>query len=212
MIFDVEHHLGAVSRIVTDAERDGRAARAVTLARSYDTAPDDLWDALTSPERLPRWFAPVTGDLRPGGRYRIEGNASGTVTECKPPSRLSLTWEFGGEVSWVDVDVASEDGNRSRLALTHTAPLSDHWATYGPGAVGVGWELGLLGLAFHVADPAGDRVDENAFAASPEGVSFMIKSSDGWADADIAGGQDPDLARAAAGRTAAFYTGQTLPG
>lgn len=212
MTFDVDHHLGAVTRSVAAVERDGHPGRAVTLTRSYDTTPDDLWEALTSPERLPRWFAPVDGDFRPGGRFQITGNASGTVTACEPPSRLALTWEFGGDVSWVDVHVAAEEGNRARLTLTHTARLNDHWVTYGPGAVGVGWELGLLGLAMHIAEPAAERPDENTFAASPEGASFMIQSSDGWADADIAAGQDPDLARAAAGRTAAFYTGQSLSG
>ena len=212
MSFDLERNLGAVSRTVTAGERDGRHTRTVTLERSYDTSPDDLWDALTNPERLPRWFAPVEADRRRGGRYRIESNASGTVTECEPPSHLSLTWEFGGDTSWVDARVAPRDGNRARLTLSHTAAVDDHWVTYGPGAVGVGWELGLLGLAMHLADPAADRPDEEAFAVSPEGASYMIQSSDGWADADIASGQDPDLARAAAGRTAAFYTGQSPSG
>lgn len=212
MTFDVDHHLNAVSRSVAPLHRDGRPARAVTLVRSYDTAPDDLWDALTSAERLARWFAPVSGDLRLGGRYQIQGNAGGSVAECEPPSHLALTWEFGKDTSWVDARVVAENGNRARLTLTHTAPLNDHCATYGPGAVGVGWELGLVGLAMHIADPTAAAPDENAFAASPEGASFMVQSSDGWADADIAAGQDPDLARAAAGRTAAFYTGQSLSG
>ncbi|KAM3558191.1 hypothetical protein ARSEF4850_004727 [Beauveria asiatica] len=35
-----------------------------------------LWDALTKPERLATWFAPVSGGLRTNGRY-ITGNASG---------------------------------------------------------------------------------------------------------------------------------------
>ena len=31
----------------------------------------DLWEALTSAERIPRWFAPVSGDLRLGGRFQV---------------------------------------------------------------------------------------------------------------------------------------------
>ena len=38
-----------------------------------DAAIDDVWDACTNPERIPRWFLPVSGDLRLGGRYlRVE--------------------------------------------------------------------------------------------------------------------------------------------
>ena len=57
---------------------DGRARRpagAVTLSRGCGTTVDDLWDAVTNRQRIPRWFLPVHGDLEPGGRYRLEGKA-----------------------------------------------------------------------------------------------------------------------------------------
>ncbi len=80
MDLDVERLLGAVERTVSSLERDGQAARAVTLARSYATTVEDLWDAVTSAERIPRWFLPVSGRLELGGRYQLEGNAGGTIT------------------------------------------------------------------------------------------------------------------------------------
>ena len=43
----------------------------VELRRILPVAPADLWPELTDPERLAAWFAPVTGDLREGGDYRI---------------------------------------------------------------------------------------------------------------------------------------------
>ena len=46
-----------------------------------------MWDAVTSAERIPRWFLPISGDLRLGGRYQLEGNAGGEVLECAPPAR-----------------------------------------------------------------------------------------------------------------------------
>src|SRR4051812_39167686 len=101
MDIDVTRHIRAISRVVADRTRDGRPARAVIATRSYPTTIDDLWEAITSAERLPRWFLPVTGDLRLGGRYQLEGNAGGTITECEPPRRLEVTWEFGGEVTWL---------------------------------------------------------------------------------------------------------------
>jgi len=109
MNFDASTHLSAVERAVSSGEREGKPARAVTLSRSFHATARDLWDAVTNPERLPRWFAPVSGDLEAGGRYQVEGNASGVVTECERPSRFALTWEFGEDVSWVEVSVADED-------------------------------------------------------------------------------------------------------
>ena len=209
MAFDFEQHLGAVQRSVSSLERDGRPARAVTLARSYDTTVGDLWDALTSAERLPRWFLPITGELRLGGRYQLEGNASGVITACERPSYLALTWEFGGDVSWVEVRLSGDGADRARLALTHTAHLSEHWAEYGPGASGVGWELGLMALATHLTHPSEPKLDEDAFARSAEGKAFIAGSSEGWGQAGIKGGEDAEAALSAARRTTAFYTGES---
>jgi uncharacterized protein YndB with AHSA1/START domain len=207
MTIDVAHHLGAVQRSVRALERDGKPARAVVLSRTYDTDQADLWNALTSPERLPRWFLPVEGELKLGGRYQLKGNAGGTITDCDPPARLGVTWEMQGQVSWVEVELAKETASRTRFTLTHTAHLSEFWTQYGPGAVGVGWELGLMGMALHIANPAA-KFDEAAFSASPEAKAYMTGSSEGWGEAAIAGGEDPQQARTAARNTTAFYTGQ----
>ena len=210
MQFDFDNHLGAVERSVSSLERDGQPARAVTLSRSLDTTMEDLWDAVTSGERIPRWFLPISGDLELGGRYQLEGNAGGTITECQSPSHFALTWEFGGGVSWVEVGVADAGDGKARLTLSHSAHLSDHWDQYGPGAAGVGWEMGLLGLALHIAQPDAPKPDEEAFAASPDGKAFITGSSEGWEQAAVAAGTDPHAAHAAATRTTAFYTGEPI--
>ena len=209
MDFDVEDHLSAVDRSVSSSVREGQPVCAVTIGRSYATTVEDLWDAVTNGERLPRWFLPITGDLAPGGRYQLEGNAGGVVTACERPSHLALTWEFGGDLSWVAVRFSDDGAGRARLGLTHTAHLSEHWDTYGPGAAGIGWELGLMGLALHLAQPAGPKPDEAEFAASPDGTTLIGGSSEAWAQAAIAAGTDCDAARKAARRTTAFYTGES---
>ena len=209
MEIDVEHHLGAMERSVALLEREGQPASAVTLSRSYPTGTLDLWDAVTSGERIARWFLQVNGTLEPGGRYQLEGNAGGVITTCVPESRLSLTWEFAGDVSWVDLRLSAEGTDCARLELSHTARLSPHWTAYGPGAAGVGWELGLLGLALHLAQPDAPKPDEAAFVSSRVGKAFIIGSSEGWHETAVAAGEDPDTARAAATRTAAFYTGES---
>lgn len=205
---DVLDRIQAIGRTVTSTEREGKPARTVTARKTYAAGAAEVWDAVTNPERLPRWFAAVTGDLRVGGHYAIEGNASGVVEACAEPERLALTWEFGGETSWLELTV-TPDGDRTVLTLAHTAVVDgDRWAQFGPGAVGVGWDLTLLGLGMHLDSGAGMAPDEaQAWAVSSEGLSFMTGSSEAWRDAAVAGGDDPEAAGAAAARTTAFYTG-----
>ena len=210
MNFDVESNLSAVERAVSSQDKDGQPARAVVVSRIFTTTPDDLWDALTNGKRIPHWFLPVSGDLELGGRYQLEGNAGGEITACEPQSHFALTWEFGDDVSWVEVSLLDEGAGRAQLTLTHTQRLSEHWSEYGPGATGIGWELGLLGLDFHIAQPTAPKPDEAAFAASPDAKAFIVGSGQGWAQAAIAAGDDPAVAQAAASRTTAFYTGEPI--
>ncbi|AEI68995.1 SRPBCC family protein [Corallococcus macrosporus] len=211
---DVQRYLGAVVREVERREHEGKPARVVVATRDYDTTPEDLWDALTNPERLPRWFLPVTGELKLGGRYQLKGNAEGSVTRCEPPRHLAVTWEFGGGISWVDVILAAAPGGGTRLRLEHMAHVSPHWESYGPGAVGVGWELGLVqGLARHL-ESGGAAVDPaavEAWTTSEEGKAFITASSEGWGAADAKAGEDAATAKARAARTTAFYTGAPPP-
>lgn len=207
MEFDAKAHLGAVARSVSVLSYDGKAVRAVTLARSYNTTVEDLWDAVTNGERIPRWFSAIDGELELGGRYQLAGNAGGRITECEPRSHFALTWEFGDRVSWVNVRLVCDEAGHARLALTHSERLSQHWHEYGPGATGVGWEMGLLGLANHIAQPAAPLPDAAAFATSPDGKALIIGSSDAWGEAAIAAGEEAEAAREAARRTTAFYCG-----
>lgn len=202
-------YMGAVSRVVEQRDHEGQPAWVIIASRNYDTTIEDLWDALTSPERIPRWFAPVSGDLRPGGRYQVEGNASGDITQCEPPRRFSLTWEYGGNVSWVNVRLDEVATGSTFLELEHIAHMpEDLWQQYGPGAGGVGWDLGLLGLALHIESgrPV-DRAEAEAWPLSEEGREFARLSSEAWGQASVAAGTDEAAARAAAARTTAFYTG-----
>ena len=209
MSFNVEAELSAAERSVSSMDVDGRVAHVVTLSRSYATTVADAWDAVTNAERIPRWFVPVAGDLQLGGRYQLEGNAGGVITACHPLSHFALTWEFGGDVSWVEVRLSDRGDGHVRLTLAHTSHHSAHWDEFGPGATGVGWEMGLLGLAVHLEQPDEAKIDEAAFIASAEGRALMTGSSDAWGQAAIEAGADPAAARAAAQRTTAFYTGET---
>ena len=212
-MFNVPEHLGAVTRSVQSTTRNGNPAKVVVATRTYPTDAADLWSALTDPERLPRWFAPVSGDLRLGGRFQVEGNAGGEVLACEAPEHLALTWEMGGETSWVDVLLEGSDASTT-LTLRHTAELidRDRWDMFGPGAVGVGWELGLMGLAEHLTTQATmDHEEVEAWSASPDGRDYLTGAATGWGEAAAAAGDDREAATSAAARTAAFYTGAELP-
>ena len=105
---DYSTAFGARFREVSGRMRDGTPTRVVHASRIYPTDQADLWDALTNRDRIPRWFLPISGDLRLGGRYQLEGNAGGTITRCDVPEALDVTWEFAGNTSWVIVRLSSE--------------------------------------------------------------------------------------------------------
>lgn len=200
-------------RRVENREYLGKPALVVVAIRSYATTVEDLWDAITTPERLSRWFLPVEGDLKLGGRYQLKGNAGGTISRCERPEALDLTWEFMGGTSWVNLRLAP-DGKNARLTLEHIAHKGgigeEHLKKFGPGAVGIGWDLGLHGLERHVANPAAllDHEAAEAWTRSSEGKTFLRSSGAAWAAAHAASGEDPDEARAKAERTIAFYMGE----
>lgn len=212
-MFEVAHLLGAEVRTVVKREHQGKPANVVIATVTYDTDLEDLWDALTNAERIPRWFLPVTGELRLGGRYQLQGNAGGTITECEAPKRLALTWEFGGGVSWVTVDLAALGDGRASLRLEHvaeaTGDAAEFWSKYGPGAVGVGWDLALSALAkYLVTKVAVDSAAAHAWMAADEGKAYMTASSLAWRDAALASGISREAAEAMAKATTAFYTGE----
>lgn len=74
----------AMDRKVEGRNRNGEPVRAVVMARSYPTNIDDLWQAITDPGRIRRWLLPVSGDLRLGGTYQLQGNAGGVIERCAP--------------------------------------------------------------------------------------------------------------------------------
>ena len=203
-----------VEREVRSGERDGHPTRIVVARRTYRTDVDDLWDALTDPERIPRWFLPVTGDLRVGGRYQTQGNAGGVIERCEPPCLLAVTWEMGERTSWLELRLAPVgDGDRqgTRFELVHEAPADpeglEFWAQFGPGALGIGWDLAMVGLGWHL--DSGEAVDPEVGMGYPltsEGRAFVAAAASGWADAAVADGDDPVAASEAAERTTAFYT------
>ena len=212
MPIDALAYAGAVVRNVKSVERDGKPAKAVIATATYATPIEDLWQAITTATRIKRWFLPISGDLRLDGRYQLEGNAGGTITACEPPRFFASTWEMGGQTSWVEVQLTPGGPGETTLELTHIAIVdASFWPAYGPGAVGVGWDLGLFGLQRHIENPAAERPPEGAasWATSPEALQFYRIASTAWGKAAQADGMDN--AMQAAENTRKFYSGEAPP-
>jgi uncharacterized protein YndB with AHSA1/START domain len=208
-MIDIVREIDAIQREVGSGRIAAGEGKAITLRRTYDAPIDDVWDALTNPERIGRWFLPISGDYRLGGRYQFEGNAGGTILECERPNRLKVTWVYGEPASEADVSELelrlSPDGDGlTTFELMHTAIVpDDRWAEYGPGAVGVGWDGAVLGLSLHLQ--GGSIEDPEAWQVSEEGRSFYKRSSEAWGDANRAAGEDPEVVAKGVANTKQFY-------
>ena len=102
-MIDIVREIEAVERHVGTGPHAAGEGHVIRLRRRYDAPIDDVWDALTNPDRIGRWFLPISGDYRLGGRYQFEGNAGGEILECERPRRLRVSWVYGEVSSPADV-------------------------------------------------------------------------------------------------------------
>jgi uncharacterized protein YndB with AHSA1/START domain len=139
-------------------------ARTALIRRNYDAPIEDVWDACTNPERLRRWLSPVSGDLRAGGTFQMEGNAGGEILRCERPTLLTVTWVYGDRPpDEVELRLRPGEGGGTVLELEH-ASVAEHAPMTFDGrpvdailGVGIGWEMPLTySLDLHLRGrPAG---------------------------------------------------------
>ena len=115
---------GGVRTVGTLRAADGKGV--VRLQDRFDTDIDDLWSALTDPDRLARWLGEVEGDLRQGGEFRARYFASGwegtcRVEVCDPPRRLLLLTNAPDEPDGVIEATLSADGDQTVLVIEDPA-------------------------------------------------------------------------------------------
>jgi uncharacterized protein YndB with AHSA1/START domain len=211
-VHDADAEARAIERTVGQRTMPAGEARTVALQRTYDAPVEEVWDALTDPQRIGRWFLPITGDLRLGGTYQLEGNAGGRILRCEPPHSLLVTWAMGEDTgaSQVEVRLSPAGEGKTLLWLDHAAVVPpEMWAEYGPGAVGVGWDLGLLGLGLHLQDPSATKPE--GAESSPEVRQFIHHSSAAWGAALAAAGAGSAEVAKAVANTTAFYAPDPAP-
>ena len=138
-MIDIANEIAAVQRETGTGRLGSSDARTVILRRTYAAPVDEVWDALTDPARIGRWFLPISGDFRLGGTYQFEGNSGGEIVACDAPNRLKVTWMMGpagaAPPSEVEVRLRAAGDDRTELHLEHVAVVPDEfWDLYGPGA------------------------------------------------------------------------------
>jgi uncharacterized protein YndB with AHSA1/START domain len=127
---------------------DGKAV--VRMEDRFSADVDDLWSALTDPERLARWIATVEGDLRLGGEFRASFTSGwegpGRVDVCEPPRRLLVTMSPGQDDQTVIEATLDPDGPQTRLVVEERGlPLGE------VAAHGAGWQAHIEDLAAYLA-------------------------------------------------------------
>jgi uncharacterized protein YndB with AHSA1/START domain len=129
-------------------EQDGRAV--IHVEDVYPTDIDDLWTAVSQPERLKRWLTTVDGDTSIGGSFTASFTSgwtgTGRVDVCDAPHRLVVTTFGDDEDSTVMEATLTPEGNGTRLVIEERGlPLENAlWH-------GAGWQAHIEDLALYLA-------------------------------------------------------------
>ena len=154
--------LTTVQRSMGNREIAEGAARTAVLRRRYDAPIDEVWNAITTPDRVDRFFLPLSGDLRAGGSFALQGQASGDILACDAPHLLRLQWTPPGDRGYsdqVEVRLTADGLDATWLELEH-ASVADVFRNdpdTGCYGVGTGWEGPLHYLGEYLRGALPDR-------------------------------------------------------
>lgn len=126
---------------------------AVRVEDVFDTDIDDLWEACTNPERLARWIAKVSGDLRVGGVIQAVFTSTwtgpGRIDVCEKPHHLLVTTEPDTDDEAQIEAWLSAEGSSTRLVVEERGLPRERLHFYG-----AGWQAHLEDLARSLGDDA----------------------------------------------------------
>lgn len=115
---------------------------ALRFERRLKTTPEDAWSVVSDPERIARWYAPVTVDgAGDGSSWRTfwdDGReyAEGVIVRCEPPRLVEVTWTATDDVdpteSLLRVTLSPE-GAGVLLILEHEGLVPADLVQYGAG-------------------------------------------------------------------------------
>ncbi|MFF1817673.1 SRPBCC family protein [Kribbella sp. NPDC058245] len=205
-MIDILEHINAVQREVSRTGEDAT----VLMRRAYRAVPEEVWDALTDPERLSRWMWPMTGDFRVGGSFALQDMAGGDILECEPPKRFKVT--YGGANSLLEIRLHAGAPGITELELEHVVTDVPGPGLGGALYVGPGWDSGLLALALYVEGRLPVDWSPVEFHDSPEMLQFNEQSVRVWLEVVRRSGTttEEDLLKAAKVSMAQFAPGVEL--
>lgn len=141
--------MSRVLRDVVGSMREVDGSAVVRVESRFDTTPEDLWEAVTTPVRLARWLGDVQGDLQPGGTFRASftstWSGSGRVEVCEPPHRLVTRMSDEDGETVIEATLTPDDDGVLLVVEESGLP-----ATHLP-AYGAGWQVHLEDLGHHLA-------------------------------------------------------------
>jgi uncharacterized protein YndB with AHSA1/START domain len=150
---------GAGSRILGSV-RSAEGVGVVRIEDRYDTDIDDLWSAITDPDRLARWFGELDGEPSPEGKFHVRipgaGERNGQVEACEPPQHLLVTMRDPdarpGQPEQLSVEAQlNAGGDQTHLTIEVKGIPLKLIAFYG-----AGWQIHAENLAAHILGHAPD--------------------------------------------------------
>lgn len=159
-------------------------AHSAIMRRVYSAPIDEVWSAITDPERINRFFLPVSGDLREGGHFSIEMNADGEILKCDPPHLLRLSWSSSQSAAPDEVEIRlTEVKGGTQLELEHASvravfvssdPKTGEWG------IGAGWEPPLKYLGKYLAGELPDRPSLEWYVPTEEDADLSRDAGMAW--------------------------------
>lgn len=145
---------------------------AIRVEDVYDTDIDDLWAACTEPERLARWIAEVSGDLREGGTVQMTytSTASGPsrIEACERPHHLLLIHDPGTDDEGQTEAWLAAEGAQTRLTVEQRGLPADKLHFYC-----AGWQAHLEDLATTLA--SGEPVHPGGWSDQRPAAAFDVR-------------------------------------
>lgn len=109
---------------------DGRPR--LEFRRSWARPVEEVWAAITRPERMVRWIGTFDGDRRPGGTGTFTmthepepASAPLTIEVCEPPHRLVVSWGQADGAWRVHLDLSADAGRTVLRFVQFFAPGTD---------------------------------------------------------------------------------------
>lgn len=119
-------------------ENHGRRG-SVRFQRRLSTGMADAWSAISEPERIARWFAPVTVQDKEWVTYWNDGAeyAKGEILRCEPERLIEVSWRASDDAEPLAETVLrvtlTPENDSVLLVLEHEHLQTADLALYGPG-------------------------------------------------------------------------------